>query len=134
MKKLNLNNQDLGDDAALISLLKTSLNQEPSKDFVDNTLLKLRTLDERPKLVSKPIITPLIIMIVLGLFLVFPLIWISGDLEWVKGIFAEINGLIVGINQSIDPWYLISPIIIFLALEGLILLEIRITNSRNMIH
>lgn len=72
MKKINFNNKITGDDEQLIQLLKQEPVAEPPHDFVENTMDRILTLQQRKKIVYKPLKTPLYIMLTIVTLLATP--------------------------------------------------------------
>lgn len=133
MKQLNFKNQVSGDDKDLIDLLGMSLKKDPSKEFVSNTLDKLSSLQAKPKSSFKPLKLPIFLMMVLVLFLLFPFLGLETNKLSIGSSFNEIIDLTDILSRSENQWYLISPVLVFLAIQLFIFLELRIGSHRNLI-
>ena len=127
MKKLNLKNQFSDDDEKLIRLLKTSISQELSKQFVENTLEKLLILKTKQKKAHKPLKFPLYLMLFIGLILLFPIV-----LTLSPQISLPDSGLeLANISFQLDSWYTLPLLFLSLVLISISWLELRLVNFRN---
>ena len=130
MKKLNFNNRTTDDDKEMIIYLTSSLKKEPSPNFTNNTLSELSKSNSKVKH-YKPLKTPLIIMGIIGLFLLAPLLNISSEGTSLNTVFFDLHVQLKAYLQSSGIWYLASLISVFLVIQILITLELRINNNRN---
>lgn len=131
MKKLNLNNQVSEDDEKLVGLLKTSIGQERSEQFVDSTLKKFMLLQTKPKLVHKPLKSPLYMMLVIVLILFTPLfLAFSSQIELTEPSF-KIGNLIENVSYKIDSWYTIGPLLLVLVSMSIVWLELGLFKFKN---
>lgn len=131
MKKLNFNNRTTDDDKEMIIYLTSSLKKEPSPNFTNNTLSELSKLNYKPKQGYKPLKTPLIMMGIIGLLLLAPLLNISSEGTSLNTVFFDLQVQLIAYLQSSSTWYLASLISVFLVIQILITLELRISNNRN---
>ncbi len=133
MKQLNFKNQVSGDDKDLIDLIGRSFKKDPSKKFVSNTLDKLSSLQAQPKSSFKPLKLPIFLMMVLVLFLLFAFLGLDINKISTESSFIKTIGLTDILSRPENQWYLISPILVFLAIQLFIFLELRIDSHRNLI-
>lgn len=126
MKKLNFDNKDTGDDKILIEILKSSTIKAPSEQFVDTTMKKLRALEGKNKTAYKPLKLPLYLMGLIAVFLSIPFI-LKMDIP---------NFLPEGIHHfkmqstHINPWYIVTLILLFITGRLVIWLETRSIEKR----
>lgn len=125
MKKLNLNNQASDDDEKLISLLKTSIGQEPSKQFVENTLEKFLILKAKQKIVHKPLKSPLYLMTVIGMILLAPAILLLSSKISMPDPMFELENLFENMASQLDLWYALSLMLLLLVSMLVVWIELR---------
>lgn len=127
MKKLNFYNRDKDDDKLLIGLLKKATIQEPSEQFVDNTIKKFLALSAKDKRVHQPLKFPLFIMFSLGIFLVTPFIFMSFPGISFASPLPEFNGVIKSVSTQLNMWHMLSTLSLISALLILVQIEISIS-------
>lgn len=124
MKKLNLNNQVSDDDEKLISLLKTSTGQEPSNQFVENTLEKFLILKAKQKTVHKPLRAPLYLMSVIGMILLAPTILLLCSKISMPDPMLELENQFEDMSSQLDLWYPLSLMLLLLASMVVVWIEL----------
>lgn len=131
MKKLNLNNQVSEDDEKLISLLKTSVGQERSEEFVEKTLEKFLTFKTKQRIVHKPLKSPLYMMLVISLILMAPVfITFSAQIPLPDTGF-ELGNFFENIFDQLDSWYTLTPMILVLVLLSVAWIQLDLVKFRN---
>ena len=131
MKKLNFNNRVSDDDDKLIGILKESIGQEPSEQFVENTLEKFLNLKTKQNHVYKPLKSPLYMMLSMGLILLAPAIFSFGSQVSLPDPGFELENLFENMAFQMDSWYAITPMLLVLALLSVVWFELRLVKFRN---
>lgn len=129
MKKMNFNNESTGDDKQLIDLLKKAPLQEPSSQFIDNTISKF--LAQKKQSQHRPLKIPLILMSAIGLFLVLPLM--AAVDAGVSVPDPEIYTFLQSVFLELSFWYLLYPLLLLLTTLLLVLVQMRTANFRSLI-
>lgn len=124
MKKLNLKNLLDGDDGKLISLLKTTMVQEPSKGFVESTLKKIVAHRTKYKNVYKPLKSPLYMMMVVGLILLAPIFLGNASQKPFADSGPIIDDFLRNISQQLDLSYIFSAMLLSLVLVCIIWMKL----------
>jgi len=131
MKKLNLNNQISDDDEILIRLLKTSIGQEPSEQFVENTLEKVMIHKTKQRIAHKPLKSPLYLMLIIGLILLTPVFITSSSQVSLPESRSEFGNLLQNISFQLDSWYALTPMVLVLVLILAVWIELGLAKFRN---
>tara|TARA_R110002049_G_scaffold166038_2_gene331909 strand:+ start:311 stop:715 length:405 start_codon:yes stop_codon:yes gene_type:complete len=131
MKKLNLNNKVSDDDEKLICILKTSIGREPSEQFVENTLKKFLVLNAKSRKVHKPLISPLYLMLVIGLILLAAVPFSLDPQIYLSIPELKLENLIEDISFQLDSWYTLSLMIMGLILMTVAWIELGVVKYRN---
>lgn len=124
--KMNFDKSDQEDDQLLIDLLKKTILEEPSEQFVDNTIkaFLLRGNPTSFRIVKMPLI--LMVGICVLLFIPFLLV------EWLKTPVSNplpgIYEFVQGITFEFSNWYLVLPCVLLFTLIILVQIEIRAVN------
>ncbi len=130
MKKLNFNNQVSHDDEMLISILKTSISQQPSEKFAENTLEKFLILKAK-KEDYKPLRFPLYLMLVIGLILLAHVFFsFDSEISFPDHGF-ELENLVDNIPFQLDSWYTLSLMILVLVSMLIVWVESGLVKFRN---
>jgi hypothetical protein len=131
MKKLNLNNEVSDDDEKLIDLLKTSIGQKPSDQFVDHTLEKFLILETKQKKVHKPLKSPLYLILIIGLILSAPVFITFSSQVTIPGSGLELGNLVENLSFQLDSWYTLTPVLLVLVLMSVVWIELDWVKFRN---
>ncbi len=131
MKKLNLNNHVSDDDEKLVTFLKTSIGQEPSKQFVENSLEKFLILKTRQKKTHKPLKSPLYMMLVIGLILLaHVLLTLSPQISLPDSEF-KLGNILENMPFQLDLWYTLSLMLLLLVSMSVVWIELGLVKFRN---
>ena len=131
MKKLNFNNRVSDDDEKLIRILKESIGQEPSGQFIENTLEKFLTLKTKQNSVHKPLKLPLYMMLVIVLILLVPIIFSFGSQISLPDAGFNLENFFENMAFQLDSWYMLSPMLLVLVLLSVVWIELGLVKFRN---
>ncbi len=131
MKKLNLNNNVSDDDEKLVTFLKTAIGQEPSRQFVENTLEKFLILKTRQKKAHKPLKSPLYMMLVIGLILLAHILLTLRPQISLPDSELELKNLFENMSFQLDLWYTLSLMLLLLVSMSFVWIELVLVKFRN---
>ncbi len=117
MKKMNPNNEEKRGDELLAELLKVSLTEVPTEAFSEKALAKFLMTKSAKIRVQRPLRFPIAIMALMAAFLLISMPWPwteSSEMmpSTVPSVFSE---YLLSVFMGIDLWYVISPLLLALA-------------------
>ncbi len=116
MKKMNFDNEGKDNDEPLIDLLKVALTETPTEAFSERVLAQFLVEKSVKKEAQRPLLIPVIIMVLLATFLLIPMFSMESTALTSYILASEFSEFLATMLTGINLWYVFSPILLALAI------------------